>query len=118
MEYSVLEGAMGRRQEVDSIMDTEQAAAEAIAIEYDDWKAGRRSAEPELTAARVAFLVNPRLFEESPKLRERKLLLKRISSALDRMRKAGVIGHSLGWWRGREVRMYEPDDRMRKRYSA
>lgn len=99
-------------------MNTEQAIAEAISIEYSEWKDGRRSREPQLTAAGVASLVNPALFEESPRLSERKRLLGRVSTALGRMRRAGRVGVSLGSYRGREARMFEPNEAMRRAYTV
>ncbi len=89
-------------------MTATDEAVRPVEAAYSEWHAGRRSEEPKLTAATVASLIDPALFEESPRLRERRRLLSRTRSALERARRARRLGSSLGWWHGREVRMYEP----------
>ena len=83
-------------------MPTTQAVTQAYA--------SRRHGQPEpqLTAARVAYLIDPALAEESSHLSDRKRHMARVRSALERARRAGKLGSSIGFANGREARMYEP----------
>lgn len=71
-------------------------AIEAVQAEYDLWREGCRSKEPELTAGDVACLINPGLCEESYRLRERKALVSRTRRQLVAGVAAGLLGTSEG----------------------